>query len=404
MAGFFDGLLDSIQNPLFLGGVGLMSGGAPGMQQGLQAGGQFADKRKKQMAVQNGLQAIQGLSDGERQAFAADPEIGLSYLAKMATERNNPMTEINRKMAEEQLRMMPLEYKAKLGQVDFNNLQTQQLRQKMEQDKATNAMFASLVSSPNNSSPHGKPLAPSVQQDGPGKFSPSMSLVGDSQEAPTPPPQSTLQSIYAQLSPEKQTAFKLAWQSGQKDEAIGILKASTDGLGPYKGAKEMSDVSEGLRKEYATIAKPYFEVRDAYARVNESAKDPSPAGDLALLFNYMKMLDPGSVVRESEFATAARAGSLPDVIQAQANRVLSGERLTSGMRNDFVNKAHGLMVRQQNQYQKIQTQYSNIAKRMKIDPQNVIIDFTAPPEESAPPANAASKTYDLGDKFSVEVH
>ena len=126
MAGFFDGLLDSIQNPLFLGGVGMMADGPQGMMQGLQQGGQFADKKKKRLAVQNGLQAMQGLSDGEREAFAADPEVGLSYLAKMAAERNDPMSGLRRQMAEAGLAqtqaetgMLPLRQKlleAQIGQ------------------------------------------------------------------------------------------------------------------------------------------------------------------------------------------------------------------------------------------------------------------------------------------------
>jgi hypothetical protein len=55
------------------------------------------------------------LSDGEREAFAADPEMGLSYLAKMAAERNDPMAGIRKRTAEANLAqtqgengMMPL--------------------------------------------------------------------------------------------------------------------------------------------------------------------------------------------------------------------------------------------------------------------------------------------------------
>ena len=94
-----------------------------------------------------------------------------------------------------------------------------------------------------------------------------------------------------------------------------------------------------LRKEFLTQSKEYQKVRDSYTRVVGSTMDPSPAGDLSLIFNYMKMLDPGSVVRESEFATAAATGSYGQRIQASVQRVLSGERLASKMRADFVGKA-----------------------------------------------------------------
>lgn len=116
MAGFFDGLLDSIQNPLFLGGIGMMSGGPEGLQQGLMAGGQFAqqknklaEQKRKQMAVEAGIAGIPGLSDGERQAMAADPDVGLSYLAKMAAERNDPNVVLNRRYKEAQIRKLERE-------------------------------------------------------------------------------------------------------------------------------------------------------------------------------------------------------------------------------------------------------------------------------------------------------
>ncbi|WP_333790691.1 hypothetical protein, partial [Sphingorhabdus sp.] len=148
--------------------------------------------------------------------------------------------------------------------------------------------------------------------------------------------------------------------------------------GPYKDAKQLADVEEGVRKEYSTVAKPYFEVRDSYARVEQSAAKPSPAGDLAMIFNYMKMLDPGSVVREAEFATAAQTGSYGEIIKARVTKVLNGELLTPDQRADFVNQARGLYQRQNEQYSKIQKQYEGVAQRLGIRPENVILDYQMP--------------------------
>ena len=47
-------------------------------------------------------------------------------------------------------------------------------------------------------------------------------------------------------------------------------------------------LEDKLRKEYDMGSKDYVSVRDAYARVVASGKNPSPAGDLALIFNYMR--------------------------------------------------------------------------------------------------------------------
>ncbi len=161
--------------------------------------------------------------------------------------------------------------------------------------------------------------------------------------------------------------------------------------GGFKDAKQLSDVEEGIRKEFSAHAKPYFEVRDAYTRIQQSAANPSPAGDLALIFNYMKMLDPGSVVREGEFATAQNAAGIPERVRNMWNRALSGERLGDDQRKDFVGQAGGLFERQQRQYAAVQSQYEGLAKRKGIDPANVIFDYGIPKDEGRPEPGAGKK-------------
>src|SRR5690606_15297239 len=108
-----------------------------------------------------------------------------------------------------------------------------------------------------------------------------------------------------------------------------------------KPGGEFFDVEGKLRGEYQGQQgyKDYVQQEQAYQRVLDSAKDPSPAGDLALIFNYMKVLDPGSVVRESEFATAAASGSFGDRIQAATDQIISGKRLSPEQRLDFLQRA-----------------------------------------------------------------
>lgn len=101
------------------------------------------------------------------------------------------------------------------------------------------------------------------------------------------------------------------------------------------------DVEQKLRKEYTALTGDFVAVRDAYRRV--SASQESAAGDLSMIFGYMKMLDPGSVVRESEFATAQNAAGVPDQVRNMYNRILSGERLNPEQREMFKAQAEELM-------------------------------------------------------------
>ncbi len=141
-----------------------------------------------------------------------------------------------------------------------------------------------------------------------------------------------------------------------------------------RGAPKLTDIG-GLRKEFTKLSGDYIKVRDAYARIGASAKDPSAAGDLALIFNYMKVLDPGSTVREGEFATAQNSAGVPDRVRNVFNKIMRGERLGVDQRKDFVDRAEKLYNAQLSEQNKLTEQFSGIARRQKMDPRNVVVDF-----------------------------
>jgi len=90
----------------------------------------------------------------------------------------------------------------------------------------------------------------------------------------------------------------------------------------------------------------------------------------------MKMLDPGSVVREGEFATAQNSGAVDDRIRSLYNRVIDGTRLSDTQRADFVGRAAKLYSGAESQYQTIADQYGGFAQNAGLDPSQVIPDFS----------------------------
>jgi hypothetical protein len=148
-----------------------------------------------------------------------------------------------------------------------------------------------------------------------------------------------------------------------------------------------------LRKQFDAQTAPFRDVRDAYNRIQSSANNPTPAGDLALIYNYMKMLDPGSVVRESEFAMAAATGSYGERIKAAVNRVSNGQRLSEAERADFLDRSHQLYGQQESTFNALKDQYTGIATRNGLAPENVVVTPLANPAPSAaggPPAEAVA--------------
>jgi hypothetical protein len=131
----------------------------------------------------------------------------------------------------------------------------------------------------------------------------------------------------------------------------------------------------GLRKEFAKASETFVDVRDSFARI-QVAKVGTAAGDLALIFNFMKMLDPGSVVRESEFANAQNATGVPGRVRNLYNKLLTGERLNDAQRADFVQRAQDLFEAATVHQQQLTDEYGRLAKEHKIKPENVIVDYS----------------------------
>jgi hypothetical protein len=169
---------------------------------------------------------------------------------------------------------------------------------------------------------------------------------------------------------------------GKRDAAANIFRSDED---PMADAPEtMKPVAPAnpsdMRKEFTSLSTEFLKVNEAINRVRASGKDPSAAGDLALIFNYMKTLDPGSTVREGEFATAQNSASVPGRLRAQYNAVISGERLAPEQRNDFLTRAEMLFEGQKKVHEKRVSEYRRLATSSGVDPAQVIVDFSVPVE------------------------
>ena len=158
-------------------------------------------------------------------------------------------------------------------------------------------------------------------------------------------------------------------------------------------------IEEKLRKEFIKSAGDFTKVRDSFSRIEASSKDPSAAGDLALIFNYMKMLDPESVVRESEFATAENSASVPNRVRKTWNKILTGERLAVETRADFTDRASRLFNRQTLQHDKRKDVYTGLSTRAGVNPLNVVIDI----EQASPAAVETPKAALSLEELDAEI-
>lgn len=187
---------------------------------------------------------------------------------------------------------------------------------------------------------------------------------------------------------------------------------ASGGIDPEQARKDSEKQFQNanvLRDEYNNLTKEFRTVRDNYSGLIAATKNPSAAGDLSLLFSYYKLIDPNSVVRESEFAQAAASGSLGDRWVGVGKQLMSGERLADPVRQDFVNQATALYQEREAGYNQVRSQYGELAKRAKVNPADVLTEFRTPKSETpkAGGSNMPANLYDgaewEGDGYKYRV-
>ena len=124
-----------------------------------------------------------------------------------------------------------------------------------------------------------------------------------------------------------------------------------------------------LRSDFRNepIYKGFEEVKAANLQIQQAAKMGTPAGDLAAATKIMKILDPGSVVRESELGMAMAASGLEDRARNYANMIITGQKLTPTQRKDFTDLGQKLYEVSADQFNTKRGEYAGIAQRNKLD-------------------------------------
>lgn len=206
-----------------------------------------------------------------------------------------------------------------------------------------------------------------------------------------------LEQIWTKQAPTGKTPEQIQYQQdllgfkGRKLESEERMFSKQMAFDEKKLEKSMRNLSTGkmepekavalegkLRAEFIRANKDTATIGDAYNRILASkaagVKGTGPS-DLSLIFNYMKMLDPNSTVREGEFATAENAGGIAEKVRNSWNRMLQGVRLTPKVRNEFYAHTERLMVSSHIGYNRSRNVYNKMAERYNVDPLNVTINI-----------------------------
>ncbi|CAB4152580.1 hypothetical protein UFOVP1377_21 [uncultured Caudovirales phage] len=164
------------------------------------------------------------------------------------------------------------------------------------------------------------------------------------------------------------------------------IAALKDGVDPAKKFEQ----EEKLRKEYQGRTKVYSELGSTYSNIESSAKAKTGPGDVALITGFMKMLDPGSVVRETEFATARDTAGLYIALENALKKAQNGQFLQSDQRKNFVDLAKQYLDSAQAKAIEDKKALGIVVKNYKLNPENV---FGQEPPPLPTSATVGGQTY-----------
>jgi len=129
---------------------------------------------------------------------------------------------------------------------------------------------------------------------------------------------------------------------------------------------------------------------NAMSELGVGTKKYTPSDDIALVFQFMKTLDPTSTVGPTEYATASKAGGVPEAIRNTYNKLRDGEFLTDEQRRNFIETAR-------KNYNGISKEAENVARTYRS-----MASDRGVPEHLVVPKNMFQQTKEFNEKNAAQ--
>jgi len=142
-----------------------------------------------------------------------------------------------------------------------------------------------------------------------------------------------------------------------------------------KGFENVSKLSSAFKGE--PIYKEYQGMQTAFNQVNTALNQETPIGDLAGATKMMKLMDEGSVVRETELALAMAAAGRMDRLKNYLNQAMTGQKLTPTQRLDFKALSNELYAAAGQAYNNKRSEYEAFGNAYKLPNLNTALGAPA---------------------------
>jgi hypothetical protein len=191
----------------------------------------------------------------------------------------------------------------------------------------------------------------------------------------------------AQTNQALATTKKLGTETKKAALELAALESGTG------DPKEKFNQEEKIRKEWQGRSKMYSELQGTFNTLQASAQSANGPGDIALITGFMKMLDPGSVVRETEFATARDTAGLFTQLQNRLEKAQNGQLLSPQQRKEYVALSQKYLDSAKKKADQEKKDLGIVVKNYRLNPENVFGAEQAPPPPLPTSATVGGVTY-----------
>jgi hypothetical protein len=136
-----------------------------------------------------------------------------------------------------------------------------------------------------------------------------------------------------------------------------------------------------LRNDFNNLpqVKAWNVVEPSLISARVAANDKSGASDLNLIYALGKILDPNSAVKEGELELAGNTGSFGQKVAGLYKSVSTGGKLPPAVKQDLLRQIESRTYSQKQQYESAKSKYTDIAKKNKLDPNDLFIGTVVEP-------------------------
>lgn len=158
---------------------------------------------------------------------------------------------------------------------------------------------------------------------------------------------------------------------------IDQLNAMSEGVSGKNASKDFTQANQ-LYNRYDATGKEIRTLDQGFAVTNNfNINTKNPYDDQALIFSFMKVLDPGSVVREGEFKTAQNNASLLQSIGANWQNAVNGQgMLLPAQRQKILDTMKQIYQQKMIQYSDLTNQYAAAGAKLGFDDPSMFLDYT----------------------------